>query len=194
MSQRNGTRNFGSGASLRKTFTPLRVLGGLMGDVARVAPRPPLSFGEPNDTRQPMAGTPARFRDALGVAVVHQPALSLERRGGVRIERLVTVEEDVALAVKEPRRGETAARKATWVPNWSMERTYDVASEPCSAYVYGCPMARFTVGPNSAGPKPDHTGWLGVIVCVRSMYRAMLRTWSQTSHRPDCATAVEGPV
>ena len=31
---------------------------------------------------------------------------------------------------------------------------------------------------DAAGPKPDHTGMLGVIVCVRSAYFARLSAWS----------------
>ena len=55
------------------------------------------------------------------------------------------------------------------MPNWSVAIVYCVASKPSSANVYGIPVSGLTVGLNVAGPKPFHTGWFGVIVCVRSM-------------------------
>jgi len=44
---------------------------------------------------------------------VEQPGLALERRCGVGIQRLVPVEQDVALLVEEPERRERDARERT---------------------------------------------------------------------------------
>jgi hypothetical protein len=64
--------------------------------------------------------------------------------------------------------GAQCAGGSSWVPNWSVASVYAVASNPCSAYVYGAPVAGSTAGPNVAGPNPFQTGMFGVIEWVRS--------------------------
>src|SRR4051794_33930229 len=52
-------------------------------------------------------------RDPLGlrVTVVHQPRLALERRGGVGVQRLVAVKQDVSLEMQELERGKRHTRE-----------------------------------------------------------------------------------
>ncbi len=82
-------------------------------DVARVAAEAALELRVADGDEAAGRRHLVEVRHALGlsIAVVHQPVLALERRGGVGVERLVAVEKDVALLVQELQRVESDARE-----------------------------------------------------------------------------------
>ena len=80
-------------------------------DVAGVAAEAALELRGAERDQAARGGDAVEVVDALGLgeAVVHEPVLALQRRRGVRVERLVAVEQDVALEVQELQRGERDA-------------------------------------------------------------------------------------
>ena len=80
--------------------TPYFQSAGQIADVAGVAAGAALELGVADRDQAAGLGHLVEVGDALGlgIAVVHQPVLALERRRRVGVERLVAVEQDVALA------------------------------------------------------------------------------------------------
>ena len=88
--------DFGSGASSGDAVWPVRWADG---NVTRIAAKTAAEFRIANDNERAGFGHLVEIGDALGlrISVMHQPVFAFEVRRRVRVEGLVSVEEDLAL-------------------------------------------------------------------------------------------------